>query len=72
MKLIWNLQSFLVLFTVHVFPAPSKKQICKAVSWPFTILYITRTETRLTALSLSKGLNNRRASIGREKLRAYS
>ena len=69
MKLIWNLQSFLVLFTVHVFPAPSKKQICKAY---FTILYITRTETRLTALSLSKGLNNRRASIGREKLRAYS
>ena len=36
------------------------------------IIYITRTETRLTALSLSEGLNNRRASIGREKLRAYS
>lgn len=55
------------------FQAPFKKQICKAVSWSFTILYrITRTESRLTVLSLSEGLDNRRTSIGREKLRAYS
>ena len=55
------------------FQAPFKKQICKAVCWPFTILYrITRTESRLTVLSFSEGLDNRRTSIGREKLRAYS
>lgn len=44
-KLIWNLQSFLVLVTVHVFPGTLQETNMQGslLAWAFTILYITRT-----------------------------